>query len=220
MFQMILPRIFFLASLEKLVNTVLGMASDADHLLNPLSGKVVKIHIDPPGFDVVMSFSEQGVQILENYQREADVELRGSPVAFGLMSFNGKPTRALFSGKVSMQGDSQVGHHFQQLFESLNIDWQQQLSRIIGTHATQRIADFVWQGKQWFAETSDAMQEDVSEYLQEESKVLPAQAEADMLFDDVDQLRADFDRLEARVKRIQSRLFRSLDSTNKCNSFF
>ena len=47
------------------------------------------------------------------------------------------------------------------------------------------------------------MREDVSEYLQEGSKVLPAQTEADMLFDDVDQLRTDFDRLEARVKRLQ-----------------
>ncbi len=203
---MILPRIFFLTSLEKLVNTVLGMASDTDHLLAPLSGKVVKIHIDPPGFDIVMSFSEQGIQILENYPAEADVELRGSPVAFGLMSFKGRPTRALFSGKVSMQGDSQVGHHFQQLFESLNIDWKQQLSRVIGIQAAQRIADFVGKSKQWFAETGDAMQEDVSEYLQEESKLLPAQAEADMMFDDVDQLRADCDRLEARVKRLHSRL--------------
>ena len=206
---MILPRIFFLSALEKLVNTVIGMANDADHLLAPLSGKVVKIHIDPPGLEIVMCFSEQGIQMLENYPAEVDVELRGSPVAFGLMSFSGKPTRALFSGEVSMHGDSQVGHHFQQLFESLNIDWQQQLSRILGTHTAQRVADFFGQGKQWFGETGDAMQEDVSEYLQEESKLLPAQAEADMLFDDVDQLRADFDRLEARVKRIQSRLLPS-----------
>lgn len=206
MFQTILPRIFFLTSLEKLVNTVLGMANDTDHLLAPLSGKVVKIHIDPPDFDIVMGFSEQGIQIQENYTADADVELRGSPVAFGMMSFNGRPTRALFSGKVSMQGDSQVGHHFQQLFESLNINWQQQLSRFIGTQATQRVADFIGQGKQWFSETGNAMQEDVSEYMQEESKLLPAQAEADMLFDDVDQLRADFDRLEARVKRLQSQI--------------
>ncbi len=206
---MILPRIFFLTALEKLVNSVLGMASDTDHLLVPLSGKAVKIHIDPPGLDIVMCFSEQGIQILENYPAEADVELSGSPVAFGMMSFNGRPTRALFSGEVSMTGDSQVGHHFQQLFESLNIDWQQQLSRIIGTHAAQRITDFIGQGKQWFAETGDAMQEDVSEYLQEESKLLPAQAEADMLFDDVDQLRTDFDRIEARAKRLQSELLRS-----------
>jgi ubiquinone biosynthesis protein UbiJ len=206
---MILPRIFFLSVLEKLVNTVLGMASDTDHLLAPLSGKIVKIHIDPPGFDIVMCFSGQGIQILENHPAEADVELRGSPAAFGLMSFSGRPTRALFSGAVSMTGDSQIGHHFQQLFESLNIDWQQQLSRIIGTHAARRIADFFGQGKQWFSETGDAMQEDVSEYLQEESKVLPAQAEAEMLFDDVDLLRADADRLEARVKRIQSRLLQS-----------
>ena len=199
---MILPRIFFLTALEKLINSVLGMTSDADQLLGPLAGKVIKLHIDPPGFDIVMSFSEQGIQVLENYQSEADVELSGSPVAFGMMSFNGRPTRALFSGKVSMQGDSQVGHHFQQLFESLNIDWQQQISRVIGTNASQRVAEFLSQGKQWFAETSEAMQEDVSEYVQEESKILPAQPEADMLFDDVDSLRADCDRLEARVKRI------------------
>ena len=70
-------------------------------------------------------------------------------------------------------------------------------------------SDFLGQGKQWFAETGEAMQENVSEYVQEESRVLPAQAEADMLFDDVDTLRADYDRLEARVKRIQKKLLQS-----------
>ncbi len=201
---MILPRLFFLNALEKLVNSVLRIASETDQLLAPLAEKTVKLHINPPEFDLVMYFSEQGIQILENYQGDIDVELSGSPVAFGLMSLSGKPTRALFSGKVSMQGDSQVGHHFQQLFESLDIDWQQQLSRIIGTHPAKRIMDFIGQSSQWFSETNDAMQEDVSEYLQEESRLLPAQPEADMFFDNIDQLRADVDRLEAKVKRLQS----------------
>lgn len=201
---MIFPHIFFLTTLEKLINIVLAMASDGEHLLQPLSGKIVQIHIDPPGFDIIMTFSEQSIQILESIQSEPDVILSGSPVAFGLMSISGTPSRALFSGKISMQGDSKTGHHFQQLFESLDINWQQQLSSILGQNAAQRIMHVIGQGKQWFSETGDAAREDVSEYLQEESRILPAQAEADMFFDDVDQLRANVDRLEARVKRLQS----------------
>ncbi len=200
---MILPRIFFLNSLEKLVNTVLSVTSEREQLLAPLDGKIIKVIIEPPGIDIVMSFSAQGIQILENYTIEADVELKGSAIAFGFMSFKGRPAHALFTGKVSMNGDSAVGSQFQQLFESINIDWQRQLSAIIGKHTAQKIFDLLRKSKDWFAESSDAMQEDVSEYLQEESKILPAQAEAEMFFDDVDQLRVDSDRLEARIKRLR-----------------
>ena len=203
MIQMLLPRLAFLGVLEKLINTKLGLATNSTQLLTPLTGRTVQIHMEPPRIDLIMAFSEQGIQILENIQQKPDVLLSGSPVAFGLMSISDKPARALFSGKVSMQGDSKTGQHFQQLFESLDIDWQQQLTRILGQAPAKRIMTIIGQGRQWFTETDNAIRENVSEYLQEESRILPAQAEADMFFDEVDQLRADVDRLEARIKRLQ-----------------
>ncbi len=64
-------------------------------------------------------------------------------------------------------------------------------------------------GSDWFSQSIEAMKLNTSEYLSEESKVTPAEAELEYYMDQVDDLRMDIDRLEARVKNIQSSLKQS-----------
>ncbi|MCH9696845.1 MAG: SCP2 sterol-binding domain-containing protein [Gammaproteobacteria bacterium] len=202
---MLLPRLLLAETLEKLINSVLQLSEEHSQLLTPLDAKVIKLRIDPPGIEINLRFSNSGVQILEDSEH-VDVMLQGSPIAFGLMSVRDKPASALFTGQINMQGDSAVGAHFQQLFESLDIDWQTHAKRLLGDRLADKAASLFSQGKRWFSEAGHAMQEDISEYLQEESRVLPAKPEAEMFFEDVDELRLDCERLEARIKRLQAQL--------------
>jgi ubiquinone biosynthesis accessory factor UbiJ len=45
-----------------------------------------------------------------------------------------------------------------------------------------------------------------SEFLQEETRDLPAKPEAELFYRHVDTLRMDYDRLAARIARLQSQL--------------
>jgi ubiquinone biosynthesis protein UbiJ len=47
---------------------------------------------------------------------------------------------------------------------------------------------------------------DLSEYLQEESRIVPAKPEIEAFMDGVDILRSDVDRLHARVERLAAKL--------------
>ena len=51
-------------------------------------------------------------------------------------------------------------------------------------------------------QSAQAMRLNTQEYLQEESRLLPADAELNYYYEQVDQLRLDTERLEARINRL------------------
>ena len=55
---------------------------------------------------------------------------------------------------------------------------------------------------QFINNSSRTLQQDISEYLQEEARLLPARIEVGYFLAEVDQLRADVDRLSERVERL------------------
>ena len=55
-----------------------------------------------------------------------------------------------------------------------------------------------------FLDTAHAMRLNTQEYLQEEARLVPAEAELKAYLDAVDDLRMDVDRLEARLKQLEA----------------
>ena len=72
------------------------------------------------------------------------------------------------------------------------------LARQLGNLA-RGVADTVTKG-------AATLRQDVSEYLREESRLLPTAIEVDNFLEDVDRLQLDTDRLEARVQRLEAAL--------------
>ena len=60
------------------------------------------------------------------------------------------------------------------------------------------------QSKGWLDDTAHAMRLNTQEYLQEEARLVPAEAELKAYLDAVDDLRMDVDRLEARLKQLEA----------------
>jgi ubiquinone biosynthesis protein UbiJ len=61
-------------------------------------------------------------------------------------------------------------------------------------------------GLDWGRDTAAALQTDLAEFWQEETRELPSRPEVDAFGRDVDRLRADCDGLEARVRELEDRL--------------
>lgn len=60
------------------------------------------------------------------------------------------------------------------------------------------------QGFGWLRDSSQSLQQSLSEYLREEAQLLPDKIQIEDYMQAVDKLRADCDRLEARIKRLES----------------
>ena len=195
------------AALESALDLYLKQDPGALQRCAEMDGKVIAL--DVTGLDLSLYFvpGPDGILVAGHYEDEPDTRLRASPLGFARLSL-GPGEDALFEGAVDIQGDTDTGEQFQDILSAVDLDWEEQLSRITGdvvAHQTGKLARKV---TQFIKNSHNTLQQDVSEYLQEEVRLLPARTEVDYFLEEVDQLRADVDRLSARVDR----LFRTPDS--------
>ncbi|WP_339374100.1 ubiquinone biosynthesis accessory factor UbiJ [Methylogaea oryzae] len=149
---------------------------------------------------------EGSVQILQEWLGPVDVTLRGSPAAFAQLGLSADSHGELFAGRVAVTGDMHVARHFQRLFDKLDIDWEEHVSHLTGDLLASQLGGMVRAGRHWLSEAHKTFRLNLAEFLQEESRDLPAALEADAFYGDVDRLRADVDRLEARTARLRAAL--------------
>lgn len=192
--------------LETALNQYLALDEDVGAFLRPLAGKVIAVTIEPFNETLYLCPTESKIQLLESYQGEVDTTISGSLTALGLMGLNASSMRSVFSGDVRIEGDTETGRKFQRLFEQLDIDLEEKLSHVTGDILAHKIGNLFRSGRDWSKQSLETFRLNLEEFLQEETREVPAKTEADMLFRQVDDLRSDFDRLEARVNRLQTRL--------------
>ncbi len=108
-------------------------------------------------------------------------------------------------GDVDITGDALIAQQFRRLLAYGQPDFEEVLSGIVGDIAAHRVGEVVRDLGRWAAETSETMQQNVSEYLSEESRTVPTHHEAQAFRDDVEQLRDAVDRAEARVSKLEER---------------
>lgn len=195
-----------IGALEAAINSYLRLDEQLEQLLVPMVGKVIAVHITPFNETLYLSPAHDRIQILESYPGEADASLSGSLSALGLMGLSATPMRSLFKGEVRIEGDTQLAQKLQRLFEKLNINLETKLARYTGDVFAQRLSGLVRGSRDWTQHTVNSFRLNLEEFLQEETRDLPAKAEAEIMFQQIDVCRCDTDRLNARVERLMTAL--------------
>jgi len=188
--------------LEAALQRFLALDADSGRLLQPLCGKLVAVRVSPLTESLYFYHSGSGVQIHGRSEREADVTLSGSPWGFALAGLAESKDAALFGGHVRIDGDLDVARRFAGVLEALRIDWEGLLVRGLGHDLGDRLVTGLQTWHRWALASAATLRMDVTEYLQEEARSLPAAAEVEGFLRDVDTLRADSDRLAARIERL------------------
>ncbi len=189
------------AALESALNLYLEQDPDALEHCAALQDKVIAINFTGTDFTVYFLPDAEGIKVLTHYEGEPDTILRGTPAGFARLAIEGRED-ALFHGAVEINGDTETGQAFQDLLSGVDWDWEEQLSAITGDTIAHQTGVLARKGQQWLAESAETLRQDLSEYLQEESRLLPTRVELNAFLDEVDRLRSDTDRLSARVERL------------------
>ena len=200
--------------LEPAINQYLSLDDNASNLLSPIAGKVVAIEISSFNQTLYLCPTATRLQILETYNDTVDAKISGSLSALGLMGLSATPMRSLFQGDVRIEGDTQVAHKFQSLFAKLDINLEAKLARYTGESFAQQFGSLFRNSRNWSQQSLTSFKLNLQEFLQEETRDLPAKPEADELFQQIDISRSDFDRLNARIDRLQN----SLNSSSEPNT--
>ena len=195
-----------MSALETALNKYIAMDENSSVFLAPLVGKVIAVTITPFNETIYLCPSSDSIQLLDYSPDQPDTQMTGSVVALGLMGLSSKPMRSIFSGEVKIEGDMHTGRKFQELFAKLDINLEQQLARYTGDKIANSLSEFFRAGQNWSKDSIETFRLNAAEFLQEETRDLPAMPEMDIFYHQIDELRTDFDRLQSRIERLRNAL--------------
>lgn len=207
-----------LGALEAAINSYLHLDKNSQLFLEPLAGKVIAVTVQPFNETLYLCPAVDSIQCLDYSPEQPDTRITGSPWALGLMGISSKPMRSIFSGTVKIEGDTQTGRKFQDLFAKLDINLEAKLAQYTGDRFAHGIGQFFRAGQNWSKDSIETFRLNVSEFLQEETRELPAGPEIDIYFGQVDELRTDFDRLHSRIARLENALAATMLPSSKAES--
>ena len=190
------------ASIESALNQYLSLDPLALSRFSSLEGKIIAIEIKGLNKTLCLFPSTDGFMILTDFDGEADATISGTPLALGKMGLVKDPKDLLFSGEIEIEGDTAVANRFNRLLSQLDIDWEEILAQNIGDIAAHKIGNLFQSANQWLSRSKNSVVLDSGEYIQEETKLSPSNAELRQFINKVDELREATDRLEAKIKII------------------
>jgi len=192
-----------LSGLEFTLNQYLRLDPDTLGRLAPLAGKVIAIEIT--GLDAVLHLlpGGDGIQVRGDYPEPPHTTLRGTPLGLFRLGIAADSSDALFQHDVEISGDAGLGQEFKAILERIDIDWEEELSHLVGDVAAHQAGRLARDVGAWGKRSVRTLELDIGEYLHEEARLLPQRDEIETFAAKVDELRSDVDRAEQRVQRLQ-----------------
>jgi len=195
------------ALLESALNGYIGLDPEAKERLAPLHGRIVELQVVGLGVRLFLVPGPGGIQVFRDSETPPDCTLKGSPLALAGMASERARADQLFSGSVEITGDTDLGHELGKLIGGLDVDWEEQLSRVTGDVLAHQVGNLVRGSLRWWGMAADTLlRQDLPEYLQEEVRLVPSRHETEYFLSEVDRLRDDAERLEQRLRRLRSRV--------------
>ncbi|MCY4642426.1 MAG: SCP2 sterol-binding domain-containing protein [Gammaproteobacteria bacterium] len=108
----------------------------------------------------------------------------------------------LDDGTLFVQGDSGLVRQVGSVFAAVEIDWEEVAAAFAGDLPAYQVGVWLRRVKEYRHRSFENFRMDVSEYLQEESRVVPTRVEMERFLNDADELEASIGYLEARVRRL------------------
>lgn len=191
-----------LAAVEGILNCYLALDPEGAQGFTPIHGRIIGIEIQGPGSHLTLVPGPDRLQLFGPYEATPDCLIRGTPVALLRMITARRKDLEIGEGAVEIEGDSTIAHELAKAFSRLDLDWEEQLARMIGDPLAHPIGELGRGLARWGRRTSETLNSDLKEYLEEESRLVPTRYELQAFLGDVDTLRDDVERLEARLDRL------------------
>lgn len=189
-----LPIVLF----EAAVNRVLALDPATIAELESLIGKTLAIDLQGIGIVVYASPRPGGLDLFTDSREDPDVVVKGPPFAL-LRLLASRDDDSLLGGEVTVSGDAALMQRIKSIFDRVDIDWEEQLSAVIGDIGARQLGNFVRGLSAWGNRSRETLFGDMGEYLSEELRLTPGRLELDHFNEQVDELRDDVERLLKRA---------------------
>jgi ubiquinone biosynthesis protein UbiJ len=194
-------------ALERLLRPLMGIVNrqiraktPARELVRKLDGQVVAIRVRDTALAMVFQVGPDEIELLGDAD-DPDVVITAS-----LLTLAGMATRSggnIGDGSFDMSGNIETAQGFQQLMAYGKPDLEEELSGLVGDVAARGLSDVARNVSRWSRDAHATVEQNITEYLQEESRALPSRYEVERFRNRVNVLRDDVDRLDARLTRLE-----------------
>lgn len=196
---------YSLKALQTAINQAMSLDDTMHTKLLALDEKVLEMVISPLNVTFFIQFLNGEMLLLDQYDGHADTIIHSNPI--GLIRLSLLPpskARSLFNDKIRMSGDIEFGQQVKKLFDEMDIDWEGHLAHFTGDVVAYQIGSFIRKGIEIKNQFSTSMRQNITEFLQEELRVIPSRNELEDFFNDVDDLSLSVERLQAHVNQLMS----------------
>jgi len=193
-----------LAGLEAALNRYLRLDPDTAARMAALQPRSIAIELTPLQLTLYVLPADSGVRLPPRLETAPDTVLRGTPLGLAQLGLGSQSGKTLFSGSVTIEGDVETGQAFKAILDEMDIDWEEQLSRLTGDVVAHQLGNTARRATSALRHGRRTLEKDLGEFLQEELQVLPTRIETENFSADVARLGMDTDRLAARIRRLQT----------------
>lgn len=192
---------------EKAIMRAIDLSAGTRNQLKGLHPLTIGVNCLSPSVDLFVTVETDGGVAIASYREEATtVSLAGSWKDFLAVAAADDPASALINGNVQISGDTAPLLQLQAVLADLDIDWEAPLVETLGPVAGHQLAAVIRAFTRTSQSTHQRLKRQLSEFILEEGRLSPPQAEQNAFFSAVDDLVLRVDRADSRLKRIKKRL--------------
>ena len=189
--------------LERALNATLAMDPTSVQLLAKLDGRVIAMNIESIDGSFYLLPHRERVTIEIDHDQNPDIVIKGGLLAYVRSATASVRGSANPDQLLEISGDAHSVAVLRDFLRSLQPDFEEQLSSLIGDMPARQAGNQIRSFAEWAEQVGQSIAVNTGEYLTEEKQLLVARPRIDRFLIAVDQLRNDTERLASRLGTLE-----------------
>ena len=189
--------------LERALNATLAMDPASVQLLAKLDGRVIAMNIESIDGSFYLLPHRERVTIEIDHDQNPDIVIKGGLLAYVRSATASVRGSANPDQLLEISGDAHSVAVLRDFLRSLQLDFEEQLSSLIGDMPARQAGNQIRSFAEWAEQVGQSIAVNTGEYLTEEKQLLVARPRIDRFLIAVDQLRNDTERLASRLGTLE-----------------
>ena len=189
--------------LERALNATLAMDPASVQLLAKLDGRVIAMNIESIDGSFYLLPHRERVTIEINHDQNPDIVIKGGLLAYVRSATASVRGSANPDQLLEISGDAHSVAVLRDFFRSLQPDFEEQLSSLVGDMPARQAGNQIRSFAEWAEQVGQSIAVNTGEYLTEEKQLLVARPRIDRFLIAVDQLQNDTERLASRLGTLE-----------------
>ncbi|RPH26510.1 SCP2 domain-containing protein [Buttiauxella warmboldiae] len=193
------------AGIESVLNTFLWRDRGLKAARQRLVGKVLRVELKEFSSPIVLVFSEQQIDVLGQWEGEADCVVKTALSALPKLRDRQQLTALIRSGELEVEGDLQVVQNWVSLMDLAEFDPAELLAPYIGDIAAEGIGKAIRGGSKFWQKRFTRHQQYLSEVMTEEWKIAPGSLEVAWFAEETAAVERQVEALVARLEKLENK---------------